>query len=698
MRTRRALVATIAVTTSAALSQLSTGATSAAAGTPLSFGRPTISGIQGVGFEQDLRLDTSGRTYTSVPGSLSSTISWIWRSLDGGKTFKWIPAAEAHSGKLTGGVASCAGGGDTELATDSHDHLYFNDLTLANFSVARSDNAGRTLAASNCISTANTLVDRQWYATDGDPTSGGSLYLAYDQVGQDPTVCQDLAGDTMVANNELVLARSPANPALGATAGIVFAPPEHITGPCKEGIMGNVEVSPRTHHIFVVHDDADLDGIFMARCQPVPFTQQPSGLTCVDLKVQHFEGFKTGGNFPTMTVDSAGNLYAVWERAPLDATRTKVVGDTVLYYSSSTDEGDHWTTPIQIPTPGLHNNVFAWPGAGSPGRLDIAWYGTPARQNRADTSCPNGGPDSVDGLWSLYVTQTVNGTATVPTFSPPVVAGEHFTHRGSIQTLIGGQCGDRTLGDFLQLRIGRQGEANVSYADSNNRDEAFAPHGMFVRQSGGRSVFATSPTVPASGTPTGSVTDIRQDARYEASGMVSDSSPNLDLLSSSVTKPDADHYRITMKVADLTSLAPNPTTGNPDTTLIWHTQWLVPCAGDPNGGRNFHVYMESVAGGTPTFHAGENAAALLGGGVTLTYPGTKTISGQVHGSAPGTITIDVPISAVTASPCAASSRLYSVTSSTMTLAGTAETPPDLNGIGGNLFSLIDVAPPYDAQP
>src|SRR5437870_1385329 len=57
---------------------------------PPTFGQPTISGIQGVGFEQDIRLDPrpsltntpdARAIYTSVPGSLSSDTSWIWRSL-----------------------------------------------------------------------------------------------------------------------------------------------------------------------------------------------------------------------------------------------------------------------------------------------------------------------------------------------------------------------------------------------------------------------------------------------------------------------------------------------------------------------------------------------------------------------------------------------------------------------------------------
>ena len=38
----------------------------------------------------------------------------------------------------------CPGGGDTELAVDGAGRLYFNDLSLANFSVSRSDDQGRS--------------------------------------------------------------------------------------------------------------------------------------------------------------------------------------------------------------------------------------------------------------------------------------------------------------------------------------------------------------------------------------------------------------------------------------------------------------------------------------------------------------------------------------------------------------------------
>jgi len=66
------------------------------------FGHPVISGIGGTGFEQAIRIDPSNpdRIYTSTPGTLSADTSWIWRSLDAGKTFKWIPNAAPLIGKV----------------------------------------------------------------------------------------------------------------------------------------------------------------------------------------------------------------------------------------------------------------------------------------------------------------------------------------------------------------------------------------------------------------------------------------------------------------------------------------------------------------------------------------------------------------------------------------------------------------------
>ncbi|PYL85094.1 MAG: hypothetical protein DMF23_04315 [Verrucomicrobia bacterium] len=617
---------------------------------PPTFGHPIISGIGGVGFEQGLRVDPSNanRLYTSVPGSLSSDTSWIWHSLDGGKTFKWVVGATALEGKVT----TCFGGGDTETGVDSAGHLYFADLTLANFSTSRSDDHGATFTCSN-TGVPDAVVDRQWYAFDGDPTNGGSIYLTNDEVAQAPASCGAV---TNFGQNVVVMYRSPL-PGAEAAAGIQFGPANKISNPlgCDEGIMGNNEVSPvattlgqptgvpgqfavlptPVKHVFVIHDDALLNRILIGRCfpvafgPPVPNVSDPSGLNCVDLPVANLgSSNKTGANFPTMAIDKGGNLYAVWEQAPINDSG-QVIGDTVLKYSFSTDQGNTWAAPIQIDTSGspvgtLHNNVFAWAVAGDDGRVDIAWYGTPGVAPN-----PSNGPDSCVACdWSLWIVQTLNGHAATPSFTAPILASEHFIHRGSMNTLIGGQNGDRTLGDFLQLRMGPNGEAEIGYADSNNVDESFAPHGMFVRQNGGNGLIVASSPVNISGlAPINAVSDPSNDGKYEVNGLSSANMPQLDITNSSIrlltTAPcsaAAPCYQVVMKLNNL-SLAPT-TAQDPDLDLVWLTQWFVPSTSDPNGGKNFFVYGESFNGAPLQCFAGENAAQAVGGGVTLTYPGT----------------------------------------------------------------------------
>lgn len=218
---------------------------------------------------------------------------------------------------LEGKVTTCGGGGDTELAVDSLGRLYFNDLTLLNFSTARSDDFGASFTCSN-TGVPDTVVDRQWYAIDGDPLNGGSIYLVNDEIGPGGVVC-----GSSVGNNVLVMYRSPVTGAAAATAGIQYGPANHVSAvlSCDEAIMGNNEVSPvattlgqpngvggyavlpaAVKHIYVVHDNAALNKILIGRCFPVAFgapipnVSDPSGLNCVDLPVA--ANIKTGGDSP----------------------------------------------------------------------------------------------------------------------------------------------------------------------------------------------------------------------------------------------------------------------------------------------------------------------------------------------------------------------------------------------------------------
>lgn len=666
----------------------------AGSATAPTFGNPTISGIQGTGFEQDLRVDSRGRIYTSAPGSIAAAISFVYRSLDGGQTFKLVPAATQPQGKLA--LTCPAGGGDTELATDTAGNLYFNDLYAANFATARSSDQGRTFVPSTCAGVTTTPDDRQWYAVDGNPTAGGSITLAYNV----PPNVTPLPNPQACTDNILVFARSPIG--VAATAGTEFGPVQTLNKPCdgNEGIMGNDEVFtyPTVKRAFVIHDNDALNQIRAARCDLVDVTVSVTGYAnCIDKVVSDFPNGITGANFPTLAIDRAGNLFAVWEQAPVNPV-TKVIGDTLLYYSVSMDAGDHWSAAQSLPTPGLFTNVFAWPAAGDAGRVDVAWYGTAASGH---------GPDSVNGDWGLYVTQSLNFTSSSATWSTPVLASEHFIHRGSMFTLIGAQSGDRTLGDFLQLRIGLQGEAVISYSDSNSDTQVHAggpsnaqgiPQGMVVRQNGGNSLFGRVGSVHGPAFRVNAVQVGDHHATLDSAGLSSSAQPNLEILGSRMTMPDASTYRIEMLVADLRNLAPKDDIAAFGSTLVWDTQWKVPSGTDPNGGAFFHAYMESTAGGAPTFWVGQNAVTPNGLGLQLAYPGTTKVTGSYQATAPGVITIDVPKASVTEPGAGTGGLLYGVTAATMTMAAPAETIPNLGGVGGELFSLVDVAPAYDFNP
>ena len=578
----------------------------------------------------------------------------------------------------------------------------------------------------------DTAVDRQWYTIDGDPTNGGNIYLANDEIGPGGAMCGNSVG-----NNVLVMYRSPVG-GVGPSAGIEFGPANHVSavGSCDEAIMGNNEVSPvattlgqpngaggfatlpaPVKHIYVIHDNAQLNKILIGRCFPVAFgppvanVSDPSGLNCTDIVVADLgANQKTGGDFPTMAIDRAGNLYAVWEQAPIDASGD-INGDTILKYTYSTDQGNTWAPPVQIPTAGspvgeLHTNVFAWMVAGDDGRVDIAWYGTPghpAFPSAGPDSCPVAdGPNAVHCDWSLWMVQTLNGHAANPTFTAPIQASQHFIHRGSIQTLMGGQTGDRTLGDFLQIRMGPLGEAQISYADSNSITEPFDPHGMFVRQNSGDGLLVASTPVNIGGlTPFNSSGDPTGDGKYEVNGTSSANMPQLDIISSSISEVStapcsatAPCYKVVMQLNNL-SLAPT-TAQDPDQDLVWSTQWLVPSSTDANGGKNFHVYAESFNGAALQCFVGENASILIGGGVTMTYPGNTALAASNCTSTLGTngnITIFVPKSMV-AETDPIDNRLHEVTASTMTLQQRANTVASFGGVGGSLFNLIDVAQSY----
>jgi hypothetical protein len=117
------------------------------------------------------------------------------------------------------------------------------------------------------------------------------------------------------------------------------------------------------------------------------------------------------------------------------------------------------------------------------------------------------------------------------------------------------------------------------------------------------------------------------------------------------------------------------------------------------------VYGESNGGGPIECWVGESSMTNGNGalGLEIAYPGATQLTEPgacaVVPGANGTLTMDVPLSLVSldSGVAAYSSKLYSVTASTMTLPQPANSVPSSGGLGGVPFNLIDVVRGYDAR-
>src|SRR5438270_4723778 len=172
-----------------------------AASKGLVFGREVIVDHQRVSGEPSISIDSQGRIYVSAPFGFSTTASFVWRSTDHGKTFHLVPGNLPPYGKPN---VTCVGGGDSALAVDSKNRLYYADLQgLTDVSNSASSDQGSTWL-STCNAADAVGVDRPWIAAFGDPQAGGALYQTVDEIAQCTTGC----GLGNVGNNIVEITRS----------------------------------------------------------------------------------------------------------------------------------------------------------------------------------------------------------------------------------------------------------------------------------------------------------------------------------------------------------------------------------------------------------------------------------------------------------------------------------------------------------
>ena len=660
------------------------------------FGSPTVVDNYRPGFEPDVAVDKSpsggGKTiYTSTPFGFSTTQSFIERSDDGAASFHNV------AGNVSGKPLTGPGGGDTEAQVDPvSGSLFFSDLQgLTNFSNSRSDDKGANFTSSTA-SVAGTGVDRQWIALDtnggttavGTGTTAGRSYFDYDNVAQ--------AG----GSNQLVINQSVDGVQYGSTC----PGGDACTGPATpispdEGLPGNLIVdntaSTHQHSVYAAHTNGAQTGINVSICRGaatgVPANAAAASDYCTDptadttnaagsvvsshwheVNVDTPSTSQIDKAFNVIAIDTAGNLYMVWASAPIDPSGT-VAGQLApaqIYLSESTDGGEHWSARTQVNAPAQATNIFPWISAGDPGHVDIAWYGSQQTTGKAPFDS-----DSLNtGLWDVYLAQSMDALDGAPTFGRTTVSDHHVKY-GNISTGGLGGSSDRSLGDYMQVQTGVNGEAVVSYVDdtSTGRNQDFsggtgqtpaeaAGPTMIARQIGGMSLYTSQGALGAGTAATGSVTDPSGDAFATSGGQTIAGSAAEDLSGVRVSQPDSTHLMFTMSTKDhnlaADLAAPPAVSAVAGTTSVYLIRWAERYEPTRLDGAIRYVGMQSTAGGTPSFYTGTTTCIATTRCKFFSYPATTTVPGSISND---TITWTVPLSDL-GSPAAGAS-LYSVTGS-----------------------------------
>jgi hypothetical protein len=564
-----------------------------AAPVPATFSKPLV--LVGGGAEPSIRIPDDGKSsaYISAPASLGSN---FWRitekkNADGSITFTQSPVQQPDLG--TGGGDSEISVGNAPNAGTGCDTIAYSGLhnidIFDNFTVATSTDCGKSFSLANPFATQHSLTDRQWQAFDGAKTNfliyhkvdtsqivvsrstdGGQTYLSLDPSGNtgiiDATTLPKVEQLSQVGNF-LVNYAEPAGGTYPISGEPIHALYATFAGPgsVADNLVGQIDSNKTNNpynHNDTVYVGRSLDG-GLTWTDSVVYSVNPS--TKRELNML----------FPVISSDKAGNLYVMWS-------------DTFkIQYAVSTDHGAHWSKPYQInqdnrgakPDAGKAD-VFPWLAAGANGLIDAIWY---HGEGGAPTSnLKHRDPGDAKTRWTVAFAQLAKATRkdgsgaanpAVVTYSEAVTPPIHYgdvCQNGTFCSLVpvpGApfSTGDRSLLDFFEVAIDKQGRANIALADNADAPGQYIT--AYMRQTSGRSLTTglplpvqriTEPLLQCP--PDGSFTDPKGDADELVVATPLPSAPALDITKGYLTF-DGKNVVFHIHVLDLSQDPPTAGTG-----------------------------------------------------------------------------------------------------------------------------------------
>jgi hypothetical protein len=136
------------------------------------------------------------------------------------------------------------------------------------------------------------------------------------------------------------------------------------------------------------------------------------------------------GEQASVAADRNGTLYYVWQGG----------GHNLPFLSISRDHGEHWSTPLMVAPPGVHETDFPTIDVGDPGKIAITFPGTTSAGGSKDKTRP----------WNSYVVMSTNALSSNPLFLSNIANPKWDpVHRGDCGGNSGGRCG--RMYDFLDI-------------------------------------------------------------------------------------------------------------------------------------------------------------------------------------------------------------------------------------------------------
>lgn len=696
---------------------LRTAASPASPGT-FAVGVPTVvDPVRGAG-EPDIVVDNSNNALITGPGGSGAQTSFFYKSRDGGLTYPLLGPSGGHW------VCTASGGGDSLGTIDrTNNDIYVTDQeALASLGLAKISGVSGQLTSQECANPPGVGADRPFEAIipSGNSTTPQSaadnkkpiVYLSW--------ACTACGGDA--ANSGLAFGWSDdgvtwhaADP--GVTQDNI------LTNDVQEGNTlaafewhGSMVADPVNGNVFTAlscnpgngcpngsgHNEI---GFAVGTPQPAPIAAtnvgQFAALTyhtaCTGVTGCNEEG----SLFPVLGMDSGRNLYEMWSEGNGFASTTGALNseDWHVYYAvspySATDPlHTHWNAPVRVDT-NVPTATFGWMAVGDPGHVGFVFLGSDTRKH----------PSAKDATrqWHAYMAETTNALDAAPVFQQAQV-GTGPNHIGDIclQGTVG--CiensqpnstsgGNRNMADFISADIGPDGALQATWANDSNQFASRPttltpglPLTTTARQVSGPKLigsgnvtdsrFDTTPT-------TAGISDASGDALYPVQGGTN--SPQLDLTSSNVTW-DGSHVIVQMSVANASALT------SPDTTnqknVWWLTTWQF----------NHKIYFakaQSAGGGAITCTAGLPSSfdrPGLNGQTVATLVdysgGTAESDCKLSGN-----TFTITVAATDVGTPADQAVLESTAGYTVLDNGA---PPEVGPGAGNIPTVVDASPAYDA--